>query len=153
MCSSLLPTITVGEDLEPQASAFLDSINRGGLVNLTDFAFKPAVHCWRVFKELWTDKNRRRSFFSRLHIQCCCARSWTVQRTQPSTCTCCLVLACAVPATTSRLISSADSSTASQWTSSNSSPALPVTQQLRITRLTSSSSLHPTRHADHTHRR
>jgi len=51
ICSSLLPTIAVNEELEPQASAFLDSINRGGLVKPTDFTFNLVVHCWRVFDE------------------------------------------------------------------------------------------------------
>ena len=62
ICSSLLPSITVDEHLEPQASAFLDSINRGGLVKPTDFAFKLVVHCWRVFEELWSRSELKAKF-------------------------------------------------------------------------------------------
>ena len=62
ICSSLLPTIAVNEDLEPQASVFLDSINRGGLVKPTDFTFQLVVHCWRVFEEVCNTQELKSKF-------------------------------------------------------------------------------------------
>jgi len=62
ICSSLLPTIAVNEDLEPEASVFLDSINRGGLVKPTDFTFKLVVHCWRVFEEMCNTQELKSKF-------------------------------------------------------------------------------------------
>jgi len=37
-------------------------INRGGLVKPTDFLHNFAVHCWRVFEELWNTPNLKSKF-------------------------------------------------------------------------------------------
>ena len=60
--SSVLPAVHVDEELDSQSSQCLDSINRGSLVKPTDFAFNLAVHCWRVFEEIWNTPDLKAKF-------------------------------------------------------------------------------------------
>jgi hypothetical protein len=56
------PCIDLDGQLDQGASDFLDSINRGGLVKPTDFLYNFAVHCWRVFEELWNTPDLKSKF-------------------------------------------------------------------------------------------
>ena len=47
-----LPPVQVEEKVDYELSAFLDSINPGGLVKPTEFVYQLVVHCWRVFEEI-----------------------------------------------------------------------------------------------------
>ena len=52
------------ESEDTGAADFLDSINRGGLMKPTQFAFKFTVHCWRVFEEMWKNEKLKTTFLS-----------------------------------------------------------------------------------------
>jgi len=56
------PAIDLDEQSNPGASDFLDSVNRGGLMKPTDFLYNFAVHCWRVFEELWNNTDLKSKF-------------------------------------------------------------------------------------------
>jgi len=58
-CRQLL--INADDELEPlemdatldySCTAFLNSVNRGGLARPTDYTFLLCVHCWRVFEDI-----------------------------------------------------------------------------------------------------
>ena len=56
------PAIDLDEQRNQEASDFLDSINRGGLVKPIGFLYNFAVHCWRVFEELWKTQDLKAQF-------------------------------------------------------------------------------------------
>ena len=64
------PAIDLDEQLNQEASDFLDSINRGGLVKPIGFLYNFAVHCWRVFEELWKTQDLKAQF-----LQCSSQRN------------------------------------------------------------------------------
>lgn len=54
ICNGELSAIQVDNQhiLDHESSAFLDRINRGGLVKPTDFVYQLVIHCWRVYEEI-----------------------------------------------------------------------------------------------------
>jgi len=58
IATDLLPALNIDES----SSDFVNSINRGGLIKPTDFAYQLAVLCWRVFEEIWRDPILKSTF-------------------------------------------------------------------------------------------
>jgi hypothetical protein len=56
-------------EADNNASMFLDNINRGGLVRPTDFVYLLALHCWRVFEEIWNTALKMQFLTSSSHRQ------------------------------------------------------------------------------------
>lgn len=68
-CRQLL--INADDELEPlemdatldySSTAFLNSVNRGGLARPTDYTFLLCVHCWRVFEDIRASTELKKQF-------------------------------------------------------------------------------------------
>jgi hypothetical protein len=62
MSTESLAEPDIQEEIYSSSTSFMDSINRGGLVKLTDFVFQLASHCWRVFEELCSNSVLKSTF-------------------------------------------------------------------------------------------
>ena len=50
LTSDLLGTVEIDDNLDYNASTFMDAVNRGGLSKPTEFTFMVAINCWQVFE-------------------------------------------------------------------------------------------------------
>jgi len=65
--ADVLEPLQVDESVDCSASTFLDSVNRGGLVRPSEYAFELGVHCWCVFEKIRTSQELMSQFLTASH--------------------------------------------------------------------------------------